>query len=227
MPWASREQDPRSALSPSSSRRPWHTQALLAANHNGRRCLSTECHAVADTVGHGCRAGALGLRPLLGTPARFLVGSISGATGLQGRVVVGALDMWRWRGQGGRHGRAQVSGCSSPYTGRSPLDLCQESNQNCGSLFTLGLLSAGKRTQSMLDAIRHIDPTAPVYHWKINRCDAVLREVMGENLHKEVIVASPKEDEGDFGCIVICGNEVLHGVANFMVANQPSLTSLC
>ena len=49
-----------------------------------------------------------------------------------------------------------------------------------------GLLSAGKRTQSMLDAIGHIDPTVPVYHWKINRCDALLREVMGENLYKEV-----------------------------------------
>ncbi|XP_044361697.1 uncharacterized protein [Triticum aestivum] len=75
-------------------------QALLAANHNGHRCLSTECHTVADAVGHGCTAGALGLRPFLGTPARFLVGSISGATGLRGRVMVGALDMGDGDGEG-------------------------------------------------------------------------------------------------------------------------------
>lgn len=74
----------------------------------------------------------------------------------------------------------------------------------------------------MLDAIGHIDPTAPVYHWKIHRCHALLREVMGEDLYKEVIVAAPKEDEGDFGWIVTRGNEVLHGVADFMVTNQPS-----
>ena len=62
-----------------------------------------------------------------------------------------------------------------------------------------------------------------VYYWKINRSDAGSH---GRKFYKEVIVAAPKEDEGDFGCIVICGNEVLHRVANFMVANQPSLTSL-
>ena len=60
----------------------------------------------------------------------------------------------------------------------------------------------------------------------IGKSIGVMREVMGENLYKEVIVAAPKEDEGNFGCIVICGNEVLHRVANFMVGNQPSLTSL-
>ncbi|XBI82052.1 hypothetical protein VPH35_090829 [Triticum aestivum] len=50
----------------------------------------------------------------------------------------------------------------------------------------------------------------------IGKSIGVMREVMGENLYKEVIVAVPKEDEGDFGYIVICGNEVLHRVANSM-----------
>ncbi|XP_044336008.1 uncharacterized protein [Triticum aestivum] len=195
-------------------------QDLLAANHNGHCCLPVSPRSATPlptrwgtTARPGARAPPLPrhTRPLprgLHLRRDWSPRQSRGRRARHGR--------WRRRGRGGRHGGAQASGCSSTYTGRSPLDLCQESNQNCGSLFTLGLLSAGKRTQSMLDAIGHIDPTAPVYHWKINRCNAVLREVVGENLYKEVIVASPREDEGDFGCIVICGNEVLHGVANFM-----------
>ena len=97
MPWASREQDPRSALSSSSSRRPWHK---LNSRPTITDAAVSPRSAVADAVGHGCTAGALGLRPLLGTPARFLVGSISGATGLRGRVVVGALDMGDGDGEG-------------------------------------------------------------------------------------------------------------------------------
>ncbi|XP_044322147.1 uncharacterized protein [Triticum aestivum] len=213
MPWASREQDPRSALSPSSSRRPWHKLYSRP----------TITDAAADGVpvptrwGTAARPGRSGPAPSSAHPpasSRLHLGRDWSRRQSRGRRA--RHGRWRRRGRGGRHERAQVSGCSSPYTGRAPFDLCQESNQNYGSLFTLGLLSAGKRTQSMLDAIGHIDPTVPVYHWKINRCDALLREVMGENLYKEVIVAAPKEDEGDFGCIVIRGNDVLHGVANFM-----------
>ncbi|XBI62618.1 hypothetical protein VPH35_043201 [Triticum aestivum] len=101
MPWASREQDPRSALSPSSSRRPWHRIYSRPTITDTAVCLSLH------GVPHRCRRGgarlhgrALGLRPFLGTPARFLVGSISGATGLRGRVVVGALDMGDGDGEG-------------------------------------------------------------------------------------------------------------------------------
>jgi hypothetical protein len=141
-------------------------QALVAANHNGRRRLSMECHAVADAAGHGRTAGALGLRPLLGASARFLGGSISGATGLRGRVVIGALDLGDGDGEGEEDvtdelryvhfffrpltpcffvliqsssnaqncvRELQVSGCSSPYSVHPPLDLSQESNQNCSS----------------------------------------------------------------------------------------------
>ncbi|KAI4989007.1 hypothetical protein ZWY2020_036324 [Hordeum vulgare] len=72
--------------------------AILAANNNGRLRLSMECHAVADAAGR--TAGALGLRPLLGAPARFLGGSISAATGLRGTVVVGALDLGDGDGEG-------------------------------------------------------------------------------------------------------------------------------
>ncbi|XP_044358786.1 uncharacterized protein [Triticum aestivum] len=97
MPWASREQDPRSALSSSSSRRPWHK---LNSRPTITDAAVSPRSAVADAVGHGCTAGALGLRPLLGTPARFLGGSISGATGLGCRVVVGALDMGDGDGEG-------------------------------------------------------------------------------------------------------------------------------
>ncbi|KAM3276744.1 hypothetical protein ACQJBY_044872 [Aegilops geniculata] len=192
-------------------------QALVAANHNGRRRLSMECHAVADAVGHGRTAGALGLRPLLGAPTRFLGGSISGATGLRGRVVVGALDLGDGDGEG--DGEEDVTDelrfQDAHRHIQAILHLTSLRSRNKTAVH-IGLLSTGRKTQSMLDAIGHIDPTAPVYHWRINRCHALLREIMGEDLYKQVIVTAPKEDEGDFGWIVTRGNEVLHGVANFM-----------
>ncbi|XP_044949255.1 uncharacterized protein LOC123398874 [Hordeum vulgare subsp. vulgare] len=51
----------------------------------------------------------------------------------------------------------------------------------------------------------------------------LLREVMGDDLYKDVIVAAPNEDEGDFGWIVSHGNEVLQGVADFMAEIQYSI----
>uniref|UniRef100_A0A453LBH4 Uncharacterized protein n=1 Tax=Aegilops tauschii subsp. strangulata TaxID=200361 RepID=A0A453LBH4_AEGTS len=203
-------------------------QALVAANHNGRRRLSMECHAVADAVEHGRTAGALGLRPLLGAPTRFLGGSISGATGLRGRVVVGALDLGDGDGEG--DGEEDVTDelrfqdAHRHIQAILHLTSLRSRIKTAVHIVSVGLLSTGRKTQSMLDAIGHIDPTAPVYHWRINRCHALLREIMGEDLYKQVIVTAPKEDEGDFGWIVTRGNEVLHGVANFMVINQPTFS---
>jgi hypothetical protein len=71
----------------------------------------------------------------------------------------------------------------------------------------------------MLDAIGHVDPAAPVYHWVIHRCHACLKENLGDKLYEHVIKPTPKEE--NFEWIVRRGNELYHEITQLMVPPPP------
>jgi hypothetical protein len=78
-----------------------------------------------------------------------------------------------------------------------------------------GIVPSGQKARCMLDAIGHVDPVAPVYHWVIHRCHTCLRENLGDMLYEHVIIAAPKEE--NFKWIVKRGNELCHGITKLMV----------